>query len=227
MKKISVALVDDESLIVSLLNDFLQRQEEIEVCFTATSGEEFLEQLFNSDQYPTVVILDLKMKGKSGIDILKILRDNYPGIKAVILSSYYKLSFIGFMLKSGVSAFLPKGISPQQLLMVIQEVNQRGFFFLAEQLETIRTQVATNSPYPETIKQDKLTDREVEVLKLLCYQKTAKEIGEQLFIASRTVEGHKNNLLMKTDTKNIAGLVIYAIQNNYINIDQIPLSILK
>ena len=87
----------------------------------------------------------------------------------------------------------------------------------------LREQISHKSPKPTLIEKNKLTEREVEVLKLICFQKTAKEIGEKLFITPRTVEGHKNNLFIKTEARNIAGLVIYAIQNNYIEPNEIPL----
>ena len=131
---------------------------------------------------------------------------------------------MGFMLKTGAAAFIPKGISPQELLKIVREVKQKGFYFQPDQLNIIREQVSAKSPEPNIHKKDVLSEREMEILKLICLQKTAKEIGEQLFIAQRTVEGHKNNLYLKTETKNIAGLAIYAIQNNLLKAEEIFLN---
>ena len=221
MKTISLAIVDDEALIVSLLSDFFKQQYEIDVCVASTSGKVFLEELSSCNPLPEVLILDLKMEGKSGLDILAILKEKYPSIKTIIMSSHYKKSFMGFILKTGASAFIPKGISPNELLKIVIEVKQRGFYFGQDQLDIIRGQVSTNVPKPKLSKSSLLSEREIEVLKLICLQKTAKEIGDQLFIAQRTVEGHKNNLFLKSETKNIAGLAIYAIQNNIVNVDEI------
>ncbi len=223
MNEISVAIVDDDALIVSLLNDFLQKQEGIRICSTSGSGEEFLEMLEDKKQVPDVLILDLKMKKTSGIEVTAHLKSAYPEIRTIVMSSHYKRSFMGFMLKTGVAAFVPKGISPQQLIEIVNEVYQKGFFFLSDQLEIIREQVSSKAPAPKLIENNSLSEREIEILKLICYQKTAKEIGEQLFIAPRTVEGHKNNLFIKTGAKNIAGLVIFAVQNNFIETADIPL----
>lgn len=222
MRRIKLAIVDDDQLIVSLLNDFFTRNTAFEVSLTANSGEEFLETL-PSEPLPDVVILDLKMKAMNGAEVTQLLKDNYPTIRTVVMSSHYQKSFMGFMMKSGVSAFIPKGISPDELLKIVQEVEQRGYYFLPEQLEVIQKQIAKSAPQPILEEVDRLSEREIEVLKLICHQKTAKEIADTLCIAPRTVEGHKNNLFAKTGTKNIAGLVIYAVQHRLIETDQIPL----
>ena len=127
MKTIPLAIVDDEALIVSLLSDFFKQRTEIDVCIVSTSGESFLEELSSSKTLPEVLILDLKMEGKSGLDILEFLKENHPSIKTIIMSSHYKKSFMGFMLKMGASAFIPKGISPQNLLEIVKEVDQKVF----------------------------------------------------------------------------------------------------
>ncbi len=223
MNNISLALVDDDKLIVSLLSDYLHQQDGLEVVLTAESGEDFLELLETAEKIPEVVVLDLRMKQKNGIEVCTTLKAKYPDIRTIIMSSHYNKSFIGFMLKTGVTAFIPKGISQKQLVEIIKAVHLNGYYFLEEQVEIMRTQMANNTPKPVLSAQDALTKREVEILKLICYQKTAKEISKDLFIAPRTVEGHKGNLLLKTGTKNIAGLVIYAIQNKIISADEIAL----
>lgn len=224
MKVIKLAILDDEALIVSLLCDFFNQQNETEICFSNTDGDEFIKELSATKTLPEVLILDLKMEGKSGIDILEILKKDYPSIKTIIMSSHYKKSFMGFMLKLGASAFIPKGLSPNNLLEIVKEIDQKGFYFEPNQIDIIREQVSTKTPKPELNNNNNLSTREIEVLKLICLQKTAKEIGAQLFITQRTVEGHKNNLFLKSDTKNIAGLAIYAIQNNIVQVDEIFLN---
>ncbi|MNY13806.1 Response regulator protein VraR [compost metagenome] len=126
------------------------------------------------------------------------------------------------MVKIGVSAFLPKGISPVNLAGIIREVNEKGHYFQPEQMQYLRSNISGKAPMPVFDSSNSLTPREVEILRLLCFQKTAKEIGEELFITTRTVEGHKSNLFVKTGQKNIAGLVVYALQRSLITIDELP-----
>lgn len=130
---------------------------------------------------------------------------------------------MGFMLKTGVSAFLPKGVSPIELVEVIRTVKKQGYFFKDDQLDALREQIPTKAPRPVLQQEELLSDREREVLRLICQQKTAKEIGDELYITQRTAEGHKNNLFAKTGAKNIAGLVIYAIQNEIIRVEELPI----
>lgn len=221
MKKI--AIIDDDALIVNLLKGYLEKQEGMNIIYTCGSGEEFLEVLAEEKEKPEIIILDLKMKKMTGIEVTEFLKLNYPSISIIIMSSHYKRSFMGFMLKTGVSAFIPKGVMPQQLVKIIEEVSKKDVYFMEDQLDVIREQLSSKTPKPNVSNKNNLSERELEILRLICFQKKAKEIGEQLFITPRTVEGHKNNLFIKTGAKNIAGLVIYAIQNNLINISDIPL----
>lgn len=222
MDKITLGITDDDALIVSLLESFMQNYEDIKVLFTANSGEELFAKLAEGTDIPNILLLDLKMQGMDGIAVTEKLREDYPQVKVIVISSHYQKSFMGFMVKTGVSAFLPKGISPQELIAVIKSVHAQGFYFKEEQLEVLRGQITTKTPKPLLDDDNGLSEREIEVLRLICQQKTAKEIGDILFIAQRTAEGHKNNLFIKTGAKNIAGLVIYALQRSILKVDELP-----
>jgi len=223
MKNIKLGIIDDDALIVNLLNNFLDSQDDLSVLLTASNGRDCLEKMALLDTIPDVLLMDLKMDEMNGIDTTEHLRQLYPELKIIIITSHYKVSFTGFMLKTGVSAFAPKGISTTELLMIIREVDQRGYYFDQAQLEVIREQLSSKFPKPVLEDENNLSEREQEVLILLCQQKTAQEIGDKLFITKRTVEGHKNNLFIKTGAKNIAGLVIYALQNGIIVADDLPI----
>ena len=222
MDKIKIGIVDDDALIVNLLKNFLESQAEIEVLLTALDGKACIEQLTTLEVLPDILIMDLKMDGMNGIETTEALKKDFSSIKTIIISSHYKVSFMGFMLKTGVSAFAPKGISTDELLAIIFEVHKKGYHFDKDQLEIIREQLSSKFPKPVLDQSQILSDREVDVLKLICQQKTAQEIGDSLFITKRTVEGHKNNLFAKTGAKNVAGLVVYAIQNGIIKSGDLP-----
>ncbi len=218
MKKIKIAIVDDESLIVSLLKDFLIQDEQIKILFTANSGEEFLQLLFEQEAKPDIVLMDMRMSGKDGIQTTEEVKGSCPNIQVICISSYYKKSFMGYMMKIGVSAFIPKSISPETLLNVILEVNKKGYYFMPEQVDIMRKQISAKTPKPG-LRSSKITlsEREIEILRLICDEMTAVEIAVKLNVSKRTVDGHRKNLLDKTGAKNTAGLVVYAIKNNLIN----------
>lgn len=223
MKQIITAIVDDDTLVTKLLESYLNNQENIAVDFTAENGNELLLKLKKSLKLPNVVLLDLKMKEMDGTEITRILKSEYPSIKIMVMSSHYQKTFLDFMIKSGVAAFIPKGISPTLLIKAIETVHKNGVYFLDDQITNIKEEI-NNEEELTILEDDKLlTEREKEILRLISMQKTAKEIGEILTITPRTVEGHKNNIFIKTGTKNIAGLVIYAIQHHIVTTEELPL----
>lgn len=222
MKNISIAVTDDDHLIAGLLQDFLNHSDGYEVVFTASDGNELLAKLKECEQLPDMVLLDLKMAGMDGIETTRQLKIHFPSIKIIIISSHYKQSFLSFMFKTGASAFVPKGISPVLLQQIIQTVHTKSIYFMEDQIEHIKEKPAAKASRFILNDDADLSEREIEILKLICIQKTANEIGEILFITGRTVEGHKNNLFIKTGAKNIAGLVVYAIQHDIISIDLLP-----
>ncbi|MCR5861611.1 response regulator transcription factor [Flavobacterium sp. J372] len=222
MEKIKLAITDDDNLIVGLLQGYLQSIGNLDVIFTAGGGHELLDKLSASDTLPDVLLLDLRMDGMDGIEVSEKLKINYPSIKIIVVSSHYQTSFMGFMLKTGVAAFLPKGISPADLLDVIKTVYAQGYYFRDDQLAALRGQITGKAPKPALHEEEMLTDREIEVLKLICQQKTGKEIADILNMSPRTADGHRNTLFVKTGAKNIAGLVIYALQQQIVHIDELP-----
>jgi len=221
MSAIRIALVDDDRLMVDLLSEYLSTTAGFEVCIKAYNGLELLDQLKATTPLPAVAIVDLRMAEMNGIDTIDALKSTWPSIKVVAVSSYYQTSFVGFLLKTGADAFLPKGLTPQELATAIEEVHCKGHYFLPDQLPMLKNQLGSNLPEPKLQAHALLSDREKEVLLLLCQQCTAKEIGEQLFISTRTVEGHKNKLLQKTGARNTVGLALYALQHHFLKADEL------
>jgi DNA-binding NarL/FixJ family response regulator len=213
MKKIKLGILDDEGLILNLLEDFFTAQQDIEVLITNTSGSALLTKLEASGNVPDVFLVDFKMDDQTGTEFTEALKLKFPEVKVILITSYYKKSLIGYMLRCNIDAFLPKGIEPNELTRIIRIVHKRGHFFTNEQIDVMRTQISNKVPAPK-FDDEILSAREKEILISICEQLTAKETAERLFITSRTVEGHRNSLLQKTGAKNSAGLVIYAIKNN-------------
>jgi DNA-binding NarL/FixJ family response regulator len=222
MNMIRIGIADDDLLVLNLLRDFIGSQPGFMVQVTAESGEELLAALPGCDPLPDIAVVDLKMKTVNGIEVTQELKSSYPSIRVMVISSHYKTAFTGFMVKTGVSAFLPKGIPPMQLVDIIRKVYDQGYYFTEEQLERLREQLSSKAPSPVVDIDQVLSPRETEILQLICRQKTAKEIAELLFLSQSTVEGHKNNLFVKTGAKNTAGLVIYAVQNGIIDPGTLP-----
>jgi len=226
MGKINLAIVDDDYLIVALLKSFFNDSEQTVVQYDGTDGAEFLKFLDQSDpELLDILLLDLKMKSVSGLDVLKHCRSVRPDLKVIVISSHYQDHSIGFMTREGVAAFLPKGITPKHLLEIVKYVQCNGVYLTKEQVNVLRDQISAKVPGPlANYDGEPLTEREIQIIKLLCQQKTAKEVGETLFIAQRTVEGHKNNIFAKVGVKNMTGLIVYALQQHIVALEEISLA---
>ncbi|PLX15552.1 MAG: DNA-binding response regulator [Salinivirgaceae bacterium] len=222
-EEIKLAIVDDEELVVKLLEQFLSTIENYKVVITAFDGSEFIEKLLVTEEIPDIALIDLRMKNMNGIETVTELKKTHPEVKVITISSHYKTSFMGYMMKVGVNAFIPKGVAPKYVVDVIESVNTRGYYFTEEQIDIMRNQISSSAPEP-VLDENNLTTREQEILELICHQYTAQEIADKLNITKKTVEGHRTNLFLKTGVKNLAGLVIYAIQNNLINLKDFNLS---
>lgn len=219
MDKIKLILADDEPLFRNGISFLLQREPDIEILLEASNGEEVIQYLQASENRPDVVLMDLKMPGMNGVETTKALSEEYPDIKIIALTSYNTKIFIANMISTGAASYLVKNTTPQQLLTTIREVAKKGFFYDELVLEVI------NEDLPALKKSSfenwELTLRECEIMKLICQQLSTKEIADKLFINYRTVEGHRNNLLLKTQSKNMAGLVVFALQHDIISLEDL------
>lgn len=216
---IKIVLVDDEVLFRKGVSFLLQREENIEIIHEASNGMELISFLNECTQLPNIIITDLKMPLLNGVEATKIIRKEFPQIKIIALTSYDSKSFIANMIDIGAVSYIVKNATPQELLRTIREVANNGFYYNDTVMKIIKDTVLNCKNSKSKLDSGFLTSRELEVLQLICDQKTTLEIGEILFISPRTVEGHRNNLLIKTESKNIAGLVVFAIQNEITTID--------
>ena len=156
----------------------------------------------------------------NGVEATKIIHQTHPEIKIIALTSFDGKSFITNMIDVGASSYLLKNTSPKMVIHTVNEVFKKGFYYDDKVLKIIQENIISSSGKRIKSDLDKklLSKREIDVLELICEQYTTAEIGEKLFISPRTVEGHRNNLLLKTHSKNVAGLVIYGIQKKLIEI---------
>ena len=217
---IKIVLVDDEILFRKGISFLLQREKNLEIIFEASNGSELITFLKVTAIFPDIIIMDLKMPEINGVEATKIIHKDFPEIKIIALTSYDSKSFVANMIDVGAVSYLIKNATPQELITTINEVALKGFYYTDYVMKIIQDDVLTAKKTKSNFDINFLTSREIEVLQLICKQKNTVEIGRQLFISPRTVEGHRNNLLLKTESRNIAGLVVYAIQNEIIILEE-------
>ena len=219
MANIRVAITDDQVLfrrgMASIINTF----ENISIVLEADNGRILLDSLQNFEPIPDVVLLDLSMPELNGIETTKLLHVHYPSIKIIILSVYGEDRFVTHLMELGVNAYLFKNVEPEEVERAIRTVIDKDFYFneaflnaMKNRLTNKRQKITLTDNIPST-----LTSREIEVLSLICKQRTAQEIADQLFISVRTVDGHRNNWLEKTGARTSAGLVLFPIKHRLID----------
>lgn len=220
---VKIVLADDELLFRKGIAFLLEREPNFKIIFEASNGSELVDYLENNtDNLPDLILIDLKMPLLNGVEATKKIHGKFPDIKIIALTSYETKSFVLNMIQEGASSYLVKNTSPKEMVKTINEVIAKGFYYNDMVMEIIYEGISSgNKKVKCNIEEDYLTSREKEVLKLICMQHNTNEIAEKLFISPRTVDGHRNNLLLKTEARNIAGLVVYAIQNKIVDIEQI------
>lgn len=212
-KFISIALVDDEDLILEGMSLLLQKTKNINVVISANSGLGFLKALdeIERSKFPDIALIDVKMKPMDGFDLVESLNEKYPNLRTIIVSSYYETNIVGYMIKSGVSAFITKSYPKKNLIETIESVYKYGVFFTKKDQQMLLSYLKHKQKKPTISSTDTLSTREIEVLKLICKELTNQEIADQLFLSKRTIESHRQRILEKVGAKNTVGLIIYAV----------------
>lgn len=207
---IHVLIVDDHKMVIDGMKLLLQNHSEIKVIDSALNGEEGIEKL--KVQKPDVVLLDINMPGKNGIDTCKEMLKIAPDTKVVAISMHKESSLIKLMLKNGAKGYVLKNAGQNEIIDAIKDVYS-GKTYLDETVNEIiinsvskNSHQKTQSPFPS------LSRREKEILSLILEEFTTQEIAEKLFISFGTVETHRRNMLIKTGARNTAGLVRIAIE---------------
>jgi DNA-binding NarL/FixJ family response regulator len=219
MKAIKVILVDDHKLIRDGIKAHIEEDNRFEVVGEAGNGADAL--LIIKNVTADVVLMDINMDVMDGIECTAKITELYPNIKVLALTMLAENQHIKEMLKAGAVGYLLKNSTEQEIKQGIISVYNGIRYYSSEVLHTVMNSLA--SPLSNKKKKSKfeptipLTDREKEVLVLIIKEFSNQEIADKLFISKRTVDAHKRNLLEKTGAKNVAGLVIFALNNSIID----------
>jgi DNA-binding NarL/FixJ family response regulator len=214
VKVYNLMIVDDHALFRNGLRLLLNSFEKFKVVAEASTGVEFLDIL---EVIPVdIVLLDIEMPEMDGIVAAQKALANYPDLKIITLSMYGDEEYYYKMVDAGVSGFLLKDSDIDEVQAALSAVVDGRNYFSQDLLQSLITRLSHSVDHPDDV--GDLTEREIEIVSLICQGLPNVEISEKLFLSKRTVEKHRANILEKTNCRNTASLVMYAIKNRIVKI---------
>jgi DNA-binding NarL/FixJ family response regulator len=212
MKTITIVIADDYKIYRDGLKLCLSADNNLQILFEADNGEELMEAL--KTQQPEIIIMDLNMPLMDGMEATKQIRKKYEQIKILVITMYDSDKFIINLMENGAHGYLLKNAEPKEIIKAIYALHENGYYFndLVNKA-LLKKLVMKNNLKPSFNHNIELTEREQEVLKMICEEKTATEIGKEIFLSPRSVEGIRTRLIEKVGVRNTAGLVMFAVKN--------------
>jgi DNA-binding NarL/FixJ family response regulator len=211
-KKIRLYIVDDHQIMIDGIKALLINKPAFEIIGENTNPLNAFEEIKRNT--PDIVISDINMKEMSGIELTKQLKEIFPSLKILALSMYGDKETISEMLEAGINGYVLKNTGTDELVMALNKLAANQPFFSDEvTTEMMRVITTPKTPQKEVVH---LTPREIEIVKLISEEYNNAKIGDKLFISERTVETHRKNIFRKTNTKSVAGLIKYAIDQKII-----------
>lgn len=217
MNILKILLVDDHEIFLKGLTLMLNEFNEFKVVGEASNGQEFLQKLDHI--MPDVVLMDIKMPVLNGVEATKKAIEKYPDLKIIALTMFGEHKYLRMMADAGAHGFIQKNINKNELEQAIITVANGQTYFSPEMMADLAEWDTTNESgiFLNDVN-ERLSERELDVLKLIIKGLSSQEMANKLFISPRTVEGHRANLIAKTGTRNVVDLVIYAIRNHLVEI---------
>lgn len=203
-KNISILIVDDHPLVLEGLKALLSSENNISCVNTASNAYDAIEYLRKNEV--DIAFLDINLPDINGIDLCKKIKEEFPKVKCLALSTFAERNYISQMIENGAMGYLIKSSSRDEILQAIEQVSNGGFYMNVSLIEEKKE----NKKLPE------LTRREKEVLELISEGFTNQQIADKIFVSVLTVNSHRTSLLMKFEVNNTASLIKIAAQNNLI-----------
>ncbi len=208
---IKILIADDHPIVRKGLKDIIKETSDMEVADEARNGKEVLEKVRKGDF--DVVVLDISMPGRSGLEILKEIKNEKPKLSVLILSVHPEDQYAIRVLKAGASGYLTKESAPDELITAIRKASLGKKYISYSLAEKIAFDLETGT---EKALHKTLSDREYEVMRMIASGKTSKEIAKELFLSVKTVSTYRSRILEKMKMKNNAELIHYAIKHRLV-----------
>jgi DNA-binding NarL/FixJ family response regulator len=213
-EQITIALVDDQKLFRDGLSAIIRDEPDMELLYEAESAADLLAKLESSEVFPDLLIMDMSMPGMNGIELHANLQERYPDIKVLVVSTHDQPRFVVKMIEQGASGYLSKNTDAGELMQAVRTIVRNGFYFNDTMHKALQKNALKKSGPLKGLNNIPIefTNRESEIIQLICRELSTEEIADKLSISARTVEGHRQNIILKIGCRNVAGLVVFAIK---------------
>lgn len=211
--KIKLFIVDDHQMMIDGIVSLLKDEKKFEITGTALNGMEALKKI--EKNFPDILLTDVSMPEMGGIELCKEIKQKFSTIKVLVLTMYNDREIVNEILQAGANGYILKNTGKQELLEALESLNRNDAYYSSEVVNALIENMK-NPIKEKQIYSSDLTEREIEIVRLIVKEFSSAEIAEKLFISPRTVETHRKNILRKTGVKNIVGLIKYAYDNKLV-----------
>ncbi len=212
---IKILIADDHQLFIDGIKSLVNSMQNMEIIAEVGNGKQLLEVLEHTSS--DIILMDINMPEMDGIEATKQVKIKYPSVKILMLTMFSSREYIEKLLRAGADGYILKNTGKVELQEAIETIVNGESYFSKEVTERIMEGLQKKKSAEKKSYIVELTEREIEVLKLIVQEFTTAEIAEKLFISTHTVETHRKNLISKLNVRNIAGLVKYAMQNGLVD----------
>lgn len=210
---IRIVIADDHEIVRAGLKQIIADEEDMEVAGESNSGEKLIELVKKNDY--DIVLLDLKMSGMNGIEVIKHIKIIRPDIPVIVLSMHAEDQYAVRTIKAGASGYITKETAGENLIAAVKKVVSGGKYISPTLAETLADNIASGGG---ELPHEHLTDREFQVMCMIASGKTVTEIGAELFLSVKTISTYRQRILEKMNMKNNSDLTRYVIKNNLLDI---------
>jgi DNA-binding NarL/FixJ family response regulator len=212
MKPIRIAIADDYKIFRDGIKVGLSADENLQITLEADNGEDLLAGL--KENTVDLILMDLKMPLMDGMEATKEVKKLYPEIRVLVVTMYEDDKFIIHLMENGANGYLLKNAEPEEIRKAIYAVHENGYYFNDVVNKALLKKLVIKQNLKPSFNQNvDFSERELEVLRMICEEKTAAEIAKEIFLSPRSVEGIRQRLIEKVGVRNTAGLVMFAVKN--------------
>jgi DNA-binding NarL/FixJ family response regulator len=211
VKKITIMMAEDHHSARQAYVAILGDEDNFNVIGEAANGFELLKLVEKRE--PDIAIVDVEMPVMDGFKTITALKERFPNVKPIVLTMHDESYFVAQLILCGARAYLPKSCRIEDLVLTINKVHTEGFYFNETLSRIIVATSFKDRKFQQSLRHINLTEREVEVLKLVCNERSTKQIADELKISTETVDTHRRNIYRRTNANSLVGLIKFAIKN--------------